>query len=117
TERFAAFTLLSKLHAYQVTGRAQYLEDAKQQIANVRDMQLAPPDQMNDRLPALHLHPDGSWRHSSDHHGDGEGFGSSIWMSTYLIDGIFKYCLLTCDEWLPDLLVNSIEFFDPQRMM
>ena len=110
TERFAAFTLLSKLHAYQVTGRAQYLEDAKQQIANVRDMQLAPPDQKNDRSPALHLHPDGSWRHSSDHHGDGEGFGSSIWMSTYLIDGIFQYWLLTGDERCPDMLANYAEF-------
>lgn len=110
TERFAAFTLLSKLHAYQVTGRAQYLEDAKQQIANVRDMQLSPPDQKNDRSPALRLHSDGSWRHSSDHHGDGEGFGSSIWMSTYLIDGIFQYWLLTGDERCPDMLANYAEF-------
>ena len=110
TERFAAFTLLSKLHAYQVTGRAQYLDDAKQQIANVRDMQLAPPDQMNDQSPALRLHPDGAWRHSSEHHGDGEGFGSSIWMSTYLIDGIFQYWLLTGDEHCPDMLTTYAEF-------
>lgn len=110
TERFAAFTLLGKLHAYEITGREQYLEDARQQIANVRDMQLAPPDQMNDRSSPLHLHPDGSWRHSSDHHGDGEGFGSSIWMSTYLIDGIFQYWLLTGDERCPDMVANYAEF-------
>jgi hypothetical protein len=110
TERFAAFTLLSKLHAYQLTGREPYLADARQQIDNVRDMQLSPPDQMNDRSPALHLHPDGSWRHSSEHHSDGEGFGSSIWMSTYLIDGIFQYWLLTGDARCPDMIANYAEY-------
>ena len=96
----------------QVTGREQYLADAKQQIDNVRDMQLSPPDQMNDCSPALRLHPDGSWRHSSEHHGDGEGFGSSIWMSTYLIDGIFQYWLLIGDGRCPDTLAN---YADPLR--
>lgn len=110
TERFAAFTLLSKLHAYQITGNPTYLADAKQQVDNVRDMQLNPPDQMNDKSPALRQHPDGSWRHSSEHHADGEGFGSSIWMSTYLIDGLFQYWLLIGDDRCPDMLTAYAEY-------
>ena len=93
TERFVSFMLLSKMHAYEITGNTKYLADAKDQVDHLYNMQNTPFDKKN---------PDGSWRHNSDDHGEGgDNWGSSIWMSTYVIDGLFQYWMLTVTSAFP----------------
>jgi hypothetical protein len=102
TERFAAFAMLAKMHAYDIIGKPEYLADARQQVDHLYDMQNTPVDKQK---------PDGSWRHNSGDHGEGgDNWGSSIWMSTYLIDGLFQYWLLTGDARVPTMIVNYTEY-------
>lgn len=101
-ERFAAFAWLNWLHAYQLTGNTHCLLRARELCDNVYNMQFLPTDGFK---------PDGSWRHSSEHHGEGGNtLGSSVWMSAFLIDAIFQHWLLTGDERCPHMLTAYCEF-------
>jgi hypothetical protein len=102
TERFAAFAWLNWLHAWQVTGNPHARERAEEQCHNVYRMQFHPGDGHK---------PDGSWRHSSDHHGEGgDSLGSSVWMSALLVDAVFQHWLTTGDERCPHMLTAYAEF-------
>ena len=88
TKRHHGFGMLAYLHAYEITGEPKYLEKAKRYFEAAFAMQVKPVDGKA---------PDGAWVHAAEHHGDGNGWTTSPWMSAFLTDAIWKYWMLTGD--------------------
>lgn len=102
TERFAGLGLLETVSAYELTGKAAYLEDVGRRLVWLRDHQAANPD----KHP-----PDGSWRNSWQTH-EGAPYdavydvrGTSPWMSENIADGLWHAWLVTGDARIPPMLV------------
>jgi hypothetical protein len=89
TERHHAFGMLAYLHAYEVTGEPKYLDKARRYFEAAYAMQVKPVDGQA---------PDGAWVHKAEHHGDGNGWTTSPWMSAFLTDAIWKYWMLSGDD-------------------
>jgi len=86
TERHAGTGLAAYLHAYELTGDPAHLAMARRFFEAVYSLQVSPLDGKE---------PDGAWLHTSDSHGDGNGWTSSPWMSALLMDSIWKLWMLT----------------------
>jgi len=86
TERHAGTGLAAYLHAYELTGDPEQLAMAKRFFEAVYSLQVTPLDGKE---------PDGAWLHTSDSHGDGNGWTTSPWMSALLMDSIWKLWMLT----------------------
>lgn len=89
TERHTAFGMAAYLHAYEITGRGDYLAKAREFFEGVLALQIAPLD----GKPA-----DGAWVHTGESHTDGNGWTTSPWMSALLCDSIWKYWMLSGDQ-------------------
>lgn len=101
TERHHAFGMLAYLHAFEVTGEPKYLEKAKRYFDAAYAMQVKPLDGKD---------PDGAWVHKAEHHGDGNGWTTSPWMSAFLTDAIWKYWMLSGDPRAPASLAMYARF-------
>jgi imidazolonepropionase-like amidohydrolase len=86
TERHAGTGLAAYLHAYELTGDPAQLAMAKRFFEAVYSLQVTPLDGKD---------PDGAWLHTSDSHGDGNGWTTSPWMSALLMDSIWKLWMIT----------------------
>ncbi len=101
TERHHGFGMLAYLHAYEITGESKHLEKAKRYFEAAYAMQVKPVDGKA---------PDGAWVHAAEHHGDGNGWTTSPWMSAFLTDAIWKYWMLTGDARAPASLAMYARF-------
>lgn len=101
TERHHGFGLLALVHAFELTGDGAYLDKAKRYFEAAFSLQIKPVDGKA---------PDGAWVHSAESHGDGNGWTTSPWMSCFLIDGIWKYWMLSGDPRAPASLALYARF-------
>jgi hypothetical protein len=102
TERFAGLGLLETVAAYELTGKAGYLEEIDKRVDWLRSHQSANPDEQP---------PDGSWRNSWQTH-EGAPYepvydvrGASPWMSENIADALWHAWLVTGDARIPPMLV------------
>ena len=109
TERFAGLGLLETVAAYELTGKADYLEDIGKRVDWLHDHQSANPDKQA---------PDGSWRNSWQTH-EGAAYdpvydvrGASPWMSENIADGLWHAWLVTGDARIPAMLVAFGEYLE-----
>jgi len=86
TERHAGTGLAAYLHAYELTGDPSHLAMARRFFEAVYSLQVSPLDGKE---------PDGAWLHTSDSHGDGNGWTTSPWMSALLMDSVWKLWMIT----------------------
>lgn len=101
TERHAGTGLAAYLHAYELTGDPGHLAMAKRFFEAVYALQVAPLDGKE---------PDGAWLHTSDSHGDGNGWTTSPWMSALLMDSIWKLWMMTGESRCPASLAMYSKF-------
>jgi imidazolonepropionase-like amidohydrolase len=101
TERHAGTGMAAYLHAYELTGDPAHLALAKRFFNAVLSLQVSPLDGKA---------PDGAWLHTSDSHGDGNGWTTSPWMSALLMDSIWKLWMLTGDARCPASLAMYAKF-------
>ena len=101
TERHHAFGMLAYLHAFEITGEPKHLEKARRYFEAAYSMQVKPVDGKA---------PDGAWVHKAEHHGDGNGWTTSPWMSAFLTDAIWKYWMLAGDARAPASLAMYARF-------
>jgi hypothetical protein len=109
TERHAGLGLLETVAAYELTGKAEYLDDINQRVSWLRDHQTKNPD-----LQAA----DGSWRHSWQMH-EGETYapdrdvrGASPWMSENIADALWHAWLATGNTDIPPMLVRFGQYLE-----
>jgi len=108
TERHAAFGMAAYLHAYEVTGEPGLLDKATRYFNAVYAMQVKPLDGKE---------PDGAWIHRAADHGDGNGWTTSPWMSTFLMDSIWKYWMFTGDPRAPASLAMYAKFTERHSVL
>lgn len=101
TERHAGTGLAAYLHAYELTGDPAQIAMAKRFFEAVYSLQVAPLDGKE---------PDGAWLHTSDSHGDGNGWTTSPWMSALLMDSIWKLWMITGESRCPASLAMYAKF-------
>jgi len=101
TERHAGTGLAAYLHAYELTGDPEQLSMAKRFFEAVLALQVSPLDGKE---------PDGAWLHTSDSHGDGNGWTTSPWMSALLMDSIWKLWMITGESRCPASLAMYAKF-------
>jgi hypothetical protein len=94
--------MLAYVHAYEVTGRREYFEQAGRYFAAAFALQTRPGDGK----------PDGSWSHSASSHGEGSGWITSPWMSAFLADAVWKYWMLSGDSRCPVSLAMCAKFIE-----
>jgi len=88
-EREHGLGMLAAVHMYELTGDATWRDRARRFFELALALQTHPADGRP---------PDGAWVHSAKSHGEGSGWLSSPWMSTFLADPIWKYWMLTGDQ-------------------
>jgi hypothetical protein len=98
TERHHGFGMMAYLHAYEVTGRPEYFEQARRFFEAAFALQTRPGENQQ---------PDGAWSHKRD---EGTGWLTSPWMSAFLADAIWKYWMLSGDVRCPASLAMYAKF-------
>lgn len=96
TERHTAYGLMAYLHSYEITGNPADLDKAQRFFDAVLTLQVHPLDGKE---------PVGAWLHTSQSHGEGNGWTTSPWMSAFLTDAIWKYWMNSGDPRAPASLL------------
>jgi hypothetical protein len=103
TERHHGFGMMAYLHAYEISGDTKLLDKAQRFFEAALALQIHLGDGKE---------PDGSWAHTGESHGEGEGWITSPWMSAFLADSIWKYWMLSGDARAPASLAMVAKFIE-----